>query len=103
VKKNNFVSIFSSRRVNYIFHKLSVNTKHVQFRLCMSPWRIFVEMGTKLIFPVFSEELLHAAMWLKLPKGCVGTRILIFFALDPKLVPKTGNLRFGNSKIRETG
>jgi hypothetical protein len=33
----------------------------------------------------------------------VGIRILIFFALDPKLVPKTGNLRFGNSKIRETG
>jgi hypothetical protein len=26
-----------------------------------------------------------------------------FFALDPKLVPKSGNLRFGNSKIRETG
>jgi hypothetical protein len=39
-KKN---SIFSFRRVNYIFHKLSVNTKHVQFRLHMSPWRIFVE------------------------------------------------------------
>jgi hypothetical protein len=33
----------------------------------------------------------------------VGTQILFFFALDPKLVPKTGNLRFGNSKIRETG
>jgi hypothetical protein len=30
-------SIFSFRRVNYIFHKLSVNTKHVQFRLRMSP------------------------------------------------------------------
>jgi hypothetical protein len=26
-----------------------------------------------------------------------------FFALDPKLVPKTGNLRCGNKKIRETG
>jgi hypothetical protein len=33
----------------------------------------------------------------------VGTRILIFFALNPKIVPKFGNLRFGNSKIRETG
>jgi hypothetical protein len=33
----------------------------------------------------------------------VGTRILIFFALNPKLVRKTGNLRFGNNKIRETG
>jgi hypothetical protein len=47
--------------VNYIFHKLSVNTKHAQFRHCMNP-------GIKLIFPVFSKELLHAAMWLKLPK-----------------------------------
>jgi hypothetical protein len=26
--------------VNYIFHKLSVNTKHAQFWLYMSPWRI---------------------------------------------------------------
>ena len=31
VKKNNFFSIFSFGRVNYIFHKLSVNTKHAQF------------------------------------------------------------------------
>jgi hypothetical protein len=33
---------------------------------------------------------------------CVGTRILIFFAFNPKIVPKLRNLRFGNSKIRET-
>jgi hypothetical protein len=33
----------------------------------------------------------------------VEIRILIFFALDPKIVPKLGNLRFGNNKIRETG
>jgi hypothetical protein len=26
-----------------------------------------------------------------------------FFALDPKIVPKLGNLRFGNSKMGETG
>jgi hypothetical protein len=26
-------------------------------------------LGVKFIFLVFSEELLHAAMWLKLPKG----------------------------------
>jgi hypothetical protein len=26
-------------------------------------------LGVKLIFPIFSEELLHAAMWLRLPKG----------------------------------
>jgi hypothetical protein len=33
----------------------------------------------------------------------VGTRILIFFALDPKIVPKLGNLRVGNSKIGKMG
>jgi hypothetical protein len=44
--------------VNYIFHKLSVNTKHVQL----------LKIGIKFIFPVFSKELLHASMWLKLPK-----------------------------------
>jgi hypothetical protein len=39
-----------------------------------------------------------------LPDGrAVGTRIQIFFALDPKLVPRIGNLRSDNSKIRETG
>jgi hypothetical protein len=38
-----FFSIFSFKQVNYIFHKLSVNTKHIQFRLYMSPWRTFVE------------------------------------------------------------
>jgi hypothetical protein len=39
----------------------------------------------------------------KMKEDDVGTQILIFFALDPKLVSKTRNLRFGNSKIRETG
>jgi hypothetical protein len=66
VKKNNFFSIFPFRWVNYIFHKLSVNTKHAQFRLRMSPW---LKIGIKLIFHIFSKDLLHAAMWLKLPKG----------------------------------
>jgi hypothetical protein len=28
-----------------------------------------LKTSIKLIFPVFSKELLHAAMWLKLPKG----------------------------------
>jgi hypothetical protein len=67
-----FIFYFSnlpSRRVNYIFHKLSMITKHIQFRLCMNPWQIFVEMGIKLIFLIFPKELLHVAMWLKLPKG----------------------------------
>ena len=45
MKKNNFFSIFSFGQVNYIFRKLLVNTKHVKFRLPMSPWRIFVENG----------------------------------------------------------
>jgi hypothetical protein len=36
-------------------------------------------------------------------KLTVGTRILIFFALDPKTVPKLGNLRFGNSKTGKMG
>jgi hypothetical protein len=32
----------------------------------------FGPLGVKLIFPVFSEEFLHVAMWLKLPlKGRV--------------------------------
>jgi hypothetical protein len=33
----------------------------------------------------------------------VGIRILIFFVLNPEIVPKLGNLRFGNSKIEKTG
>jgi predicted transglutaminase-like protease len=47
MKKNEFFSIFFKNfiQVNYIFHKLSVNTKYVQFRLYMSPWQIFVENG----------------------------------------------------------
>jgi hypothetical protein len=43
-------------------------------------------MGIKLIFPEFSKELLHAAMWLKLPEGqgsqkivCFAHKILVFF------------------------
>jgi hypothetical protein len=69
VKKNNFFSIFFFRRVNYIFRKLSVNTKHVQFRLRMSRGEFLLKKGIKLIFHVFYEELLHAAMWLKLPRA----------------------------------
>jgi hypothetical protein len=62
--------MFSFRQVNYIFCKLSVNTKHVQFRLNMSLWQIYVlKTDIKLIFRVCSKELPQAAMWLKLPKG----------------------------------
>jgi hypothetical protein len=53
---------------------------------------VLIKMGFKFIFPVFFEELLQAAMWLKLPKGwrqgakkkvCFAHRILDFhsFAL----------------------
>jgi hypothetical protein len=44
-------------------------------------------MDINLIFPIFFEELLHAAMWLKLPKAegqgvkkevCFARRILVF-------------------------
>jgi hypothetical protein len=30
------------------------------------------KMGIKFIFAIFFEELLHAAMWLKLPQGLKG-------------------------------
>jgi hypothetical protein len=30
---------------------------------------IFGTLGVKFIFPIFFEEILHAAMWLKPPKG----------------------------------
>jgi hypothetical protein len=30
---------------------------------------LLLKTGIKLIFPVFSKKLLHAAMWLKLSKG----------------------------------
>jgi hypothetical protein len=38
-----YFSIFSFGWVNCIFHKLSVNTKHVQFQLCMNLWWSFVK------------------------------------------------------------
>jgi len=41
-EKKQFFSILSFRRVNYIFYKLYINTKHAQFWLRMSSWRIFV-------------------------------------------------------------
>jgi hypothetical protein len=44
-KKNIKISIFSFAQVNYIFHKLSRNTKHVQFKLHMSMLWSFVQNG----------------------------------------------------------
>ena len=43
MKKNILFSIYSSRWGNFIFHKRSVNTKHIKVRLCMNLWRFFVE------------------------------------------------------------
>jgi hypothetical protein len=48
-----FFSIFPFRQVNYIFHKLSVNTKHVQFRLYMSRGEFLLKTSIKLIFMYF--------------------------------------------------
>jgi hypothetical protein len=33
------------------------------------PISALFKTGFKFIFPLFSKELVHAAMWLKLPKG----------------------------------
>jgi hypothetical protein len=39
IKTNKLKSLFFVLgRVNYILHKLSGNTNHVQFQLYMSPW-----------------------------------------------------------------
>jgi hypothetical protein len=52
-------------------HRLTVRTsENVRVTtLRMSPWGILLKTSIKLIFHIFSKELLHAAMWLKLPKG----------------------------------
>jgi hypothetical protein len=64
-----------------------MNTKHAQFQLHMSPCEFLLKTSIKLIFHVFSKELLHAAMWLKLPKAegqgsqkivCFAHKILVF-------------------------
>jgi hypothetical protein len=53
-------------------HILQVFWKH-QACSILTPYKprgeVLFKMGFKFIFPVFYEELLHAAMWLKLPKG----------------------------------
>jgi hypothetical protein len=38
------------RQVNYIFHKLSSSTKHIEFQFHMSPWWIFVQNGLYINF-----------------------------------------------------
>jgi hypothetical protein len=69
VKKNNFFSIFffwtSELHILQAFYELGTPNSD-------SVWACgegLFKTGIKFIFPVFFEELLHAAMWLKLPKG----------------------------------
>jgi hypothetical protein len=35
----------------------------------LSAVRTFNPLGVKFIFPVFCEELIHVAMWMKFPTG----------------------------------
>jgi hypothetical protein len=72
-------------------------------------------MGFKVFFYPCNERDLHRAMATStscrmsknvdvadVGRTC-GNTDSNFFALNPKIVPKLGNLRFDNSKIRETG
>ena len=45
-----FFSISTFWQVNYIFHKLLGNTKHVKFQLCMNQWWSFVQNGSWVHF-----------------------------------------------------
>jgi hypothetical protein len=49
-EEKNKIIFFSFGQVNHVFHKLSVNAKHIQFWLCMSPWWIFIENGYQAHF-----------------------------------------------------
>jgi hypothetical protein len=49
-KRNISFSIIFFGQMDYIFHKLSGNTKHVNFQLHMSPWWIFVKNGLQVQF-----------------------------------------------------
>jgi hypothetical protein len=55
--------------VNYIFHKLSRNTKHVKLQLHMSPEQSFFKLNCRFIFLISFEEPLCTFTWLKLPNG----------------------------------
>ena len=57
--KNKNNSIFVVWHVNYIFFKLSNNTKHVKFQLQLCPWWILLKMGYKLNFLLFFEMQLY--------------------------------------------
>jgi hypothetical protein len=54
--------------MDFIFHKLFYNTKHIQFQFYMNP-KILFEMSYEFIFLIYFENLLNAITWLKLCKG----------------------------------
>jgi hypothetical protein len=60
--------------VNQIFPKLSGNTKHTQFQLCMSPWWIFVQKPLKMQFSSIFVGLLAKNTWIRFQRrkglGC---------------------------------
>jgi hypothetical protein len=55
-------------------HSVALNRRSHLFSTMSSLHDVLVHDNCKFIFPIFYEELLHAAMWLKLPKdrkaGC---------------------------------
>jgi hypothetical protein len=53
MKKNILFSIYSSSEGNYIFHKLSVNTKHSKVRLCMGCFLHFQEESNVIKYVLF--------------------------------------------------
>ena len=81
MQKNNFFPIFSFEQVDYIFHKLFENTKHVKFQLCMSCGEVLFKMGFKFIFPVIStcSQVAETAQGQGAKKEvCFVHRILVF-------------------------
>jgi hypothetical protein len=55
---------------NYIFRKLSNNTKHVKFQPLLSVWCIFVpKLVIDSFFLVFFEEILYAKYMAKTAQG----------------------------------
>jgi hypothetical protein len=77
-----FFSFFSFGWVKYIFHKLSVDTKHVQFRLHMSPWWIFVENGYSVHFSINSQKAPTCSYVAKIAQGLKGKVLRKNFVLS---------------------
>jgi hypothetical protein len=63
-----FLIIFSFKKVDYIFYKLSTNTKKIQFQFCMSSWCIFISDGLWFHFSCILWEVLYATTCLNCPR-----------------------------------